>query len=410
MKLLEEEPTLANLKYDPVVPGNNVVLTLDVEVQRILQDATRNQHSVGIVVIDVDNGEVLGMYSSPSFDPNDWAGRLTARRKKEYDDNPFYPMINKAATAFPPASTFKIVTALAALNEGIITVETKINCPGHYDYSGHRFGCYNRYGHGDLELERALAVSCDVFFYRLGEWLGMDRLEQYSKLLGLGRRTGIEIGEDAGLVPSREWHERQSKGGFQPGFTLSTAVGQKDIRATPLQMALVLAQMVNGGHIIHPFLVDSIQDEEGHVVRSLRKEPGENLGFPDRYLKIIDQALVDVVESDEGTAHNTKLESIRFGAKTGTAEARQVKKGVDPYVARWLAEDHAWTIAFAPAQKPRIAVAAIVEHGGYGGSIAGPIVSKVIYKLFSAGLVPNIEENEIWSPASEREDSTGILP
>ena len=380
--------TLANLKYEPAVPGNSVVLTLDVEVQKILRDAVSGEHSAGIVVMDARNGEVIGMYSTPTFDPNDWAGRLTSEKKKVYDDNPFYPMINKAATAFPPASTFKIVTALGALNEGIITEDTKANCPGYYDYSGHRFGCYNKYGHGDLDLRRALLVSCDVYFYRLGEWLGMDRLEQYSILLGLGRKTGVGIGEDRGLVPSREWHERHSKGGFQPGFTLSTAVGQKDIRATPLQMAMVLGQVVNGGKILHPFLVDHIEDSHGNMVRSLRQPPGESLGVPVEFLEFLRQAMVEAVELEEGTAYGARLESIRVGGKTGTAEALQVKKGVDPYVARWLAEDHAWFIAFAPASKPRIVVACIVEHGGYGGAVAGPVVSKVIYKLFSRELVP----------------------
>jgi len=380
-------PTLANLKYEPAVPGNSVVLTLDVEVQKVLKDAVSGVHSAGIVALDARNGEVIGVYSTPSFDPNDWAGRLSRARKKEYDDNPYYPMINKAVTAFPPASTFKIVTALGALNEGIITEDTKVNCPGYYDYSGHRFGCYNRYGHGDLDLRRALIVSCDVYFYRLGEWLGMDRLEQYSILLGLGKKTAVEIGEDRGLVPSREWHERHSKRGFQPGFTLSTAVGQKDIKATPLQMALVMAQLVNGGWLLHPFLVDHIEDGHGNMVRSLRKRPAEHLGVPLEYLEFLKSALTDTVQMEEGTAHKARLESIRVGGKTGTAEARQVKKGVDPYVARWLAEDHAWFIGFAPAKEPCLVVACIVEHGGYGGDVAGPIVSKVIYKLFSRNLV-----------------------
>jgi penicillin-binding protein 2 len=198
----------------------------------------------------------------------------------------------------------------------------------------------------------------------------------------------VEIGEDSGLVPSREWHERHSKGGFQPGFTLSTAVGQKDIRATPLQMAMVLAQVVNGGRHLHPFLVDRVEDEHGTVVRSMRRDLGEAVGIPAEYLNFLKQAMIDTVQLEHGTGHNARLESIIVGGKTGTAEALQVKKGVDPYVARWLAEDHAWFIAFAPAKEPRIAVTCIVEHGGFGGQNAAPIVSKVIYKLFSRDLIP----------------------
>jgi penicillin-binding protein 2 len=394
LKVGDSSETLANLKYDPAVPGNSVVLTLDVETQKILREELKEAHSAGIIVMDARNGEVLGSFSTPSFDPNHWAGRLSAEKKKSYDENPFYPMINKAATAFPPASTFKVVTALGALNEGIITKDTRINCPGHYNYAGHRFGCYNKYGHGDMDLHRAFVVSCDVYFYRLGEWLGMDRLEHYSNLLGLGRRTGIAMGEDMGLVPSREWHERYSKGGFQPGFTLSTAVGQKDIRATPLQMAQVIAQVVNGGRLLQPYLVDRIVDPEGNMVRNMKKQPQGELGVPQEYLEFLKMAMNDTVEMEEGTAHNAALASIRMGGKTGTAEALQIKKGVDPFVRRWLAEDHAWFVGFAPAADPAIVVSLIVEHGGYGGAVAAPVVSAVIYKLFSRGLVPSMGEEE----------------
>jgi len=388
------EPTLANLKYEAAVPGNNVVLTLDVEIQRILQSALSDQHSAAIVVMDVRNGEVLGMYSAPSFDPNEWSGRLTRDRKKYYDENPYYPMINKATTAFPPASTFKVLTALAALNTGTITHDTSINCPGYYDYAGHRFGCYNKYGHGDLQLEKALSASCDVYFYRIGEWLGMDRIEEYAMKFGLGRRTGIEIGEEAGVVPSREWHEAHSRGGFQPGFTLSTAVGQKDIKATPLQMAMLLSEVVNGGFTVHPFVVSRVEDMQGNLVRSLVRQRGEAIGIPTEYLDVVKRAMVGTYDDPDGTGHASRLDSIRLAGKTGTAEARQVKTGVDPYVAQWLAEDHAWIVTYAPADNPTIAVACIVEHGGFGGSVAGPIVSKVIYRLFSAGLVPKPGDGE----------------
>jgi len=393
LSLPGDERTLANLKYEPAVPGNNIVLTMDVEIQQILKEAVGKIRSAGIVVLDAGTGEVLGMYSTPSFDPNLWSGRLTAAVKKEYDENPYAPMLNKATSAFPPGSTFKPVTALAALNEGVITPQTRVNCPGHYDYAGHRFGCYNQYGHGDMDLMSAVIMSCDVFFYRLGEWLGMDRIEHYASLLGLGRRTGVEMGEDSGTVPSREWHEKHTKGGFQPGFTISTAVGQKDIRATPLQMALVFAELFNGGRLLHPFTCDRVEDGDGNEVRTLRRSPSGEIGVPPEYLELLRTALTRAVDEETGTGHKARLESIRMGGKTGTAEARQVKRGVEPIVARWLAEDHAWYVGFAPAAKPTVAVACIVEHGGFGGDVAAPIVSRVIYKLFSRGLV-RLEDGE----------------
>ncbi|MFH1533205.1 MAG: penicillin-binding protein 2 [Pseudomonadota bacterium] len=382
---------LGNLRTELPVPGNNVVLTIDVKIQGILQEALAHTNSAAAVVLDVRNGEVLGIVSHPTFDSNVWSGRLTRERKARIDENPYYPMVNKATVAFPPASTFKMITTLAALNEGIGTADTVINCPGFYDFSDRRFHCFNRYGHGDLDLLHATIGSCDVYFYRLGEWLGIDRLEQYATLFGLGVKTGVEIGESAGLVPSRAWHESHSKGGFRPGFTLSTAVGQKDIRATPLQMAMVTAQVVNGGKVIRPHLVHRIEDRQGNVLRVTRGETDKDLGIPQAYLDFVRDAMVQVVESEDGTAYKARLASIRFGAKTGTAEAREVKPGVSPAIAQWLLEDHAWMVAFAPAEAPRISVVVFVEHGGFGGSVAGPIVSRIIYRLVSQGLIPGAE-------------------
>jgi penicillin-binding protein 2 len=382
---------LGNLRTEMPVPGNNVVLTIDVRIQEILQEALEHTNSAAAVVLDVHGGEVLGMVSHPTFDSNVWSGRLTRERKARIDENPYYPMVNKATVAFPPASTFKMITTLAGLNEGIAAMDTVVNCPGFYDFSDRRFHCFNRYGHGDLDLAHAMIGSCDVYFYRLGEWLGIDRLEQYATLFGLGAKTGLEIGESSGLVPSRAWHEQHSKGGFRPGFTLSTAVGQKDIRATPLQMAMVTAEVANGGKLLRPHLVQRIEDRQGNILRVTRGDTGRDLGIPLAYLDFVRDAMVQVVESEDGTAHKARLASIRFGAKTGTAEAREVKSGVSPAVAQWLLEDHAWMVSFAPAEDPLIAVVVFVEHGGFGGAVAGPIVSRIIYRLVSKGLIPGVE-------------------
>ncbi|MBM4371455.1 MAG: penicillin-binding protein 2, partial [Deltaproteobacteria bacterium] len=379
---------LGNLRSEPPVPGNNVVLTLDIRIQQLLREVLEPLPSAAAVVLDVDSGEILGMVSHPTFDANAWSGRLTAEEKRRVDENPYHPMVNKATVAYPPASTFKVVTSLAGLNEGIATGDTVVNCPGFYDFADRRFNCYNRYGHGDLDMVHGIVASCDVYFYRLGEWLGIDRLEQYAVLFGLGTKTGVEIGESPGLVPSRAWHERHSKGGFRPGFTLSTAVGQKDIRATPLQMAMVVAQIANGGHVIRPHLVRRIEDRRGNVLRVVRGETDRNLGIPDAYLRFVREAMVGVVEDPDGTAHKAQLSSIRFGAKTGTAEAREVRRDVPPAIAQWLLEDHAWLVAFAPAEDPRVAVVIFVEHGGFGGSVAGPVVSRIIYRLLARDLVP----------------------
>ncbi|NOZ01501.1 MAG: hypothetical protein GXP54_06375, partial [Deltaproteobacteria bacterium] len=223
--------------------GHDVRLTIDMALQKVAHDALSRYNSGALVAMDVDTGQILAMYSQPSFDPEPSVIRPEGEKRVKADPI-FSPRMNKALTAYPPGSVFKMVTAMAALGEGVITPDTKVDCPGFYWYKRHKFRCHKRSGHGELTLIPALAASCDVFFYVAAEALGIDTLAHYGRdYFGIGEKTGVEISESRGLMPSEAWY-RERKRGFQPGFTLNTSVGQGDMRATPLAIARAYATLV----------------------------------------------------------------------------------------------------------------------------------------------------------------------
>ena len=397
--------TSANLdeKSTPAVPGDDVQLTVDVEMQKIVERALRYHHSGAAVVQDVHTGRVLALYSKPGFDPNVWSGRLTRDAKKEYDDNPYSPMLNKALVAYAPGSVYKVVTALAALEEGIVTEETEINCPGYYDFGGRRFRCHKHSGHGDVNLLAALKYSCDVYFYKVGELLGMDRIERYSEeVFGLGVPTGIEIGERVGRVPSKEWHRQHSRIGWQPGFTLSTAVGQGAVLSSPLQIARIYSALANGGRVLKSRIVLQVSRPDGEVKRRYMPEVERVLGVTPEHLALVHSGLVAAVNDDDATGIEARSDQVVIAGKTGTAEAPQVKKGADEEIAAWLLQDHAWFAAYAPAEEPQISVVVFIEHGGGGGKNAAPVAKRIIEEYFRKGF------GELPEPADHRqtEDDT----
>jgi penicillin-binding protein 2 len=367
----------------PTLPGLSVHLTLDLELQRTAKVAMSHVRSGAAVVLDARTGKVLVLYSKPSFDPNVWSGRLTAELKARIDSNHYAPMLNKAVRAFSPASTYKVVTTVAALEQGLITPETKHHCPGHYEFGGRRFRCYNRDGHGNLDLLSALQKSCDVYFYKVGEKLGIDRLHRYGREMGFGESTGIEIHESVGRVPSRAYYSDRNIRYF-PGFALSTAVGQKDVTATPLQLARVFAGIASGGQLPSVTLLDSLQ-RAGKRVEVMGRRPGRRVELKPQTLATLRDGLTRVVEREGGTAYRHRLAGVRVAGKTGTAEAAERgKKGLPKAVKRWLKEDHAWFAAFAPAAQARIVTVVFVEHGGGGGAVAAPIAKRIMAAWFKA--------------------------
>ena len=368
----------------PVRDGNSIRLTIDLDLQRVVKDAMRYHRSGAAVVVHVETGEVLAMYSKPSFDPNLWSGRLSRDEYRKTTSSPYTPMLNKALTAYAPGSVYKLVTAVAALDLAKTDFREKIDCNGYKEFHNRRFHCHNRFGHGHLDLIHAMSRSCDIYFYELGERLTMDTLYEYAtKYFGFGHTTGIELYERAGIVPTKEWHRKRDLR-WMPGFTLSTAVGQKDVRTTPLQVARAYAAFANGGRLITMSIVKHVEDARGNVVRvtppprvdaTLPVTPDDHAGLADSFWR--------VVNDEHGTSFKARMDGIEVSGKTGTAEAPERKAGVSDDIARWLQEDHAWFAGYAPSRKPEISVAVFLDHGGSGGKDAGPVAMKIFKGYFA---------------------------
>lgn len=379
------------------VPGYSVRLTLDMDLQRAAKVAMKDVYSGAAVVLDAQTGAVLALYSKPSFDPNTLSGKRAPRSKSLRDITAYAPLLNKALHAFPPASTYKVITAVAALEEGLISPATTYNCPGHYDFGGRRFHCHNRKGHGEVDVTAALRGSCDVFFYKLGEQLGLERMEVWSRKLGFGEKTGIELAEAMGRVPNRAWYKDHVPGGYYPGFALSTAVGQKDVLATPLQLARIYAGIANAGHLPEVTLLAGFEEAGKLVPRPWK--PGRQVELQKRTWGILRNALHAVVNEEGGTAFGAQSSLVTMAGKTGTAQAPQrVRKDVaarlsdDPgalaRLTAWLQNDHAWFTGWAPADSPQIVVSVFVEHGGSGGHNAAPIARQIVDAWFSKHPLP----------------------
>jgi penicillin-binding protein 2 len=370
-----------DVRPTPPVPGRDVTLTLDLALQRVAFDALKEYPSGAVVALEADTGEVLAMASWPSFDP----GPVLVP-EPDADGRPmdpvYAPMMNKAVSAYPCGSTFKMITAIAALNEGLIVEDSEAWCPGFYVFRGHKFKCFRQYGHGKIRLIRALAESCDTYFYQLGELLGQDNLAHYARdVFGLGEKTGIELAEDPGLIPTERWYRRHR--GFQPGFAINTSVGQGDVKVTPLALARAYAALVNGGKLMRPRLVKAVADAAGGM-RAVEPEVMRVLDIPETYVETVLAGLFGAVNFEAGTARSARIRELPFGGKTGTAQAREVRRNVSSSaIASWLLQDHAWFVGYAPAKRPRIVVAAFVEHGGFGGAVAAPVAKKVIQAWYA---------------------------
>ncbi|HKY61880.1 MAG TPA: penicillin-binding protein 2 [bacterium] len=357
----------------PARAGETLRLSLDARLMEVGAEAF--QGKVGtLVALDPRSGEVLAWVSRPSYDPETLTGTIPAALWKELRDNPDNVMLNRPIQgAYPPGSTYKIVTAVAGLAENETDFKTTVNCPGYYSFGGRNWGCWNKKGHGRVDLRRALISSCDVFFYKLGEKLGPDRLAHYAKLLGLGQKTGIlSDTEREGLIPTREWKEKNRKEKWVPSDSLGIAIGQGFDLVTPLQNALMMARFAAGGRELRPRLL---------AETGTPRVPALPWGISEEEFAKLREALVAVVEEGGGTGGKARVPGIKVAGKTGTAQVvgyESLAKGI----AKGKTGDHAWFVAFAPAENPEIAVAVLVEHGGHGGSAAAPIAQKVMAEYF----------------------------
>jgi penicillin-binding protein 2 len=332
--------------------------------------------------MDPETGEIFVMASAPSFDQNAFVDGMSHKQWESLISNPLRPMENKAIQGeYPPASTFKIVTAIAGLEEGVIDENTTMNCPGHYKYGNRIYRCWRYGGHGNVNIIKALAESCDVFFYQVGQNVGIDRLAFYAKACGLGSETGINLDdESAGLVPTAAWKKRRTGIAWQGGETLSVAIGQGYNLSTPLQMLVLTSALANGGTRYKPLILKSVRTVDGHIVIQSKKQVIGGLPAGKKTLEIVKEGLREVVSNPKGTAHIAYIEDVDISGKTGTAQV--VGRRNEPNLSEKDMPDqfkpHAWFVAYAPSADPQIAVAVFVEHGGHGSTAAAPIARDII--------------------------------
>ena len=370
------------LKTVDAQPGRNLVLTIDQDLQMTAEQLLEGKAG-SAVAIDPNNGEILAMASSPAFDPNLFVVGMSRDQWDGLINNVYRPLENKAIQAeYPPASTYKIVTAVAGLEEGIIDAQTTHFCPGHYRYGNRVYRCWRRGGHGEVNAVRALAESCDVYFYKVGEELGVDRLAKYAKACGLGALSGVGLGQEGkGLVPTSQWKLKRIGEPWQGGETLSVAIGQGFNLVTPLQMAALTASVGNGGTRYRPRLIQKVLTAENEITFQGQPEKVGELPISAANLALVKKGLWSVVNMEKGTAYSSRAKGIEYSGKTGTAQvvSRPLDDAkIDEDLIKELHKDHAWFVAYAPSQNPQIAVAVIVEHGEHGSTAAAPIAKQMI--------------------------------
>jgi penicillin-binding protein 2 len=359
-------------------PGRNVHLTLDLALQQEAEELLDGVAGAAVAV-DPTTGFILALASSPSFNQNAFSSGIASNTWNALISNPYRPLENKAIQGeYPPGSTYKIVTALAGLEEKVIDEGTPFECTGALHFAGRDYRCWKKEGHGRVDVRRALAESCDVFFYRVGQRLGVDRLAWYAKSFGLGARTGVPLDQESrGLIPSSTWKKKRFGVPWQDGETLSISIGQGYVLATPLQMALFVGAVGNNGIRYRPTILGRVESMDGEVVhQTLPQEIGR---FPvsARNLRIVQQGIWSAVNGDRGTARRVHLNDIEVCGKTGTSQVVGRKEVGDNYVPPHLLP-HGWFVCYAPSAAPRIAVAVVVENGEHGSSAAGPIAREMV--------------------------------
>jgi penicillin-binding protein 2 len=370
------------LSRKPPEPGASVYLTLDKRLQSVAEQALAEKKGA-VTAIDPSNGEILAMASSPAFDPNWFAGGIDSKRWKKISTSPNFPLQNRCLSGqYPPGSVFKIVVALAGLEEGVIDPEEEVLCNGVYYLGNRSYRCWRKQGHGRVSLHRALRESCDVYFYKMGQRLGVTRIAEYATRLGLGKSTGIDpLQEKRGLVPTHDWKMRKYGVPWQPGETVSLSIGQSFILVTPIQMANLIAAVFNGGVLYQPQLTQKVLSPQGETLFQSTPVVAGKSGISPEHLRRVQKALIGVVNEPHGTGGRCKLKGVTVAGKTGTAQVVALatedalsESGELPEEFR----DHAWFVAIAPAEAPRIAVSVILEHSGHGGRVAAPVAKKLI--------------------------------
>ncbi|WP_455243555.1 penicillin-binding protein 2 [Petrachloros mirabilis] len=372
------------VEVDQPRPGDDLYLTIDARLQKVSEELL-GEEAGAIIALDPTTGDILAMASRPAFDPNVLSRELTGKQWAEIVQDEGRPLNNRASQGqYPPGSTFKVLMAAAALESNTMSPSSTVFCSGGYQFGRRVNRDWKAGGHGYVDLREALIHSCDVYFYTVGQRMGIDTMASFAQMFGLGQETGIELpSERVGIVPSTEWKERVKHEEWYPGETISAAIGQGYVTVTPLQMASAIGTVANNGVMYRPRLVRAILDRTTGNQQELPAVPKQTLNLKPATLKLIREALADVVT--EGTATRAKSSIVTIAGKTGTAQTAALRTGPEEDIPKKL-RDHAWFVAFAPVDKPKIAVAVLGEHMGHGGSAAAPLAKEVIetYVKFSA--------------------------
>ncbi|MCM2322464.1 MAG: penicillin-binding protein 2 [Oligoflexia bacterium] len=383
-----------NMESKPAVPGKNLVLTLDQDLQLAANKAF-GDHIGSVVAIDPRSGEILAMLSRPSFDPTEFSRGISPALWNKLLTNPNHPLRDKTLQDhYSPGSTFKVLTAIAGLEEGVIDEKTTFTCTGNMRFGNRTYHCWSKHGHGNMNVVSAITQSCDVFFYKVAQKLkSVDQIAKWSNLLGLGRKTGIDLAREIpGLIPTEEWKRKRFNQPWNDGETLSVAIGQSFVLTTTLQLANAYAAIANGGTLYKPFIVKQTETYEGQVIQQTKPELLSKIDFPARDIALVKQGLWGVVNTPHGTAFHSRLPGMDFAGKTGTAQI--IRLSADKLYGKcetWKFADrhNALFAGFAPQENPVIAVAVIVEHGCHGSSAATPI-AKAIIKTYLQKYFPDL--------------------
>jgi penicillin-binding protein 2 len=363
------------------LPGHDVYLTLDHDLQ-LKTEALLDGRAGAAVALDPSNGKILAIASSPSFDPNLFVSGMTREQWQDLTTNHYRPLENKVIQGeYPPASVYKIVPLVAALEEGIVDAQTTFFCSGSHQFGNRAYRCWKRGGHGHVNAVKALTESCDVYFYQVGNALGVDRLAHWANKVGLGRPTGFDIDrEGRGLVPTAQWKLNRFGEPWQRGETLSVVIGQSFNLTTPLQLAVMTAAVGNGGFRYKPYLVETIQTADGEVVFQTAPEVVGQFELRDTTWGLLKQGLWKVVNDPTGTAFRSRIRGLEYSGKTGTAQvvARPKDNEERPEVREERHRNHGLFVAYAPSINPRIAVAVVIEHGESGSGAAAPVAREMI--------------------------------
>ncbi len=381
--------------------GNDLYLTIDARLQKSAEELLGVEYGA-IVALDPTNGDILAMASRPGFDPNVLSRELTPKQWVEIVQDEGRPLNNRASQGqYPPGSTFKVPMAIAALETKTMSPFSTVSCNGGYQFGNRLYHDWKKSGHGAVALHEALVHSCDVYFYTVGQRMGIDVMAEYGQEFGLGQTTGVELpSERTGIMPSTAWKQKAKNAPWLPGETISAAIGQGYVTVTPLQMASLIGTVANNGVSYRPRLVRAVMDRTVGNLQELPTVPRGKIKAKPETFRLVKEALADVVT--KGTATRAKSSLVTIGGKTGTAQVAALRTGPEENIPKKF-RDHAWFIAFAPVDSPKIAVAVLAEHMGHGGSAAAPLAKELIetyIKLTSAE--PTVTSDESTAKPARR--------